>query len=35
VDPRWNALRSLATNDAVDAPVQQTKQKRRSGGKSR
>jgi len=31
VDSRWDALRSLTRADAADAPVQQTKQKRRSG----
>jgi uncharacterized protein len=35
-DPRWDALRSLATaSDDADAPMQQTKQKRRSGCKAR
>src|SRR5690349_14596147 len=35
VDSRWDALRSLATSEDADGPAQQTKQKRRSGGKSR
>src|SRR5438270_3924742 len=35
VDSRWDALRSLGTDEEADAPAQQTKEKRRSGGKSR
>jgi len=35
VDTRWDALRTLTRADAADEPTQQTKQKRRSGGKSR
>jgi len=35
VDSRWDALRSLTPVDGADAPAQQTKQKRRSGGESR
>ena len=31
-DSRWDALRSLAATSEMDAPAQQTKQKRRSGG---
>jgi len=34
VDSRWDALRAIK-NERADVPVQQTKQKRRSGGKSR
>jgi uncharacterized protein len=35
VDARWDALRALTSAESTDAPVEQTKQKRRSGGKSR
>jgi uncharacterized protein len=35
VDSRWDPLRSLTTAEADDARIQHTKQKRRSGGKSR
>ena len=32
---RWDALRALTNVESADEPVQQIKQKRRSGGKSR
>ena len=35
VDPRWDALRSLAKVEGADTAAHQTKQKRSSGGKSR
>jgi uncharacterized protein len=34
-DSRWDALRALTNVESADEPVQQIKQKRRSGGKSR